>query len=74
MKETISLVKDRIKLKGNGKIIIIPIDSLEGKPWEKLDGINADVRWTYEVFHGNEDIDKLNNIGELHLGSSMSIR
>jgi hypothetical protein len=35
MKETISIEKDRIKLKGNGRRIIIPLYLEEGKPWSK---------------------------------------
>ena len=35
MKETISIEKDRINLKGNGRRIIIPIYLEEGKPWSK---------------------------------------
>ena len=37
MKENISLEKDRIKLKGQGKKIIIPLDPKEGAPWEEPD-------------------------------------
>jgi hypothetical protein len=38
MKENISLENDRIKLKGNGRKIIIPLDLSEWKPWsESLD-------------------------------------
>jgi hypothetical protein len=32
MKENISLEKEKIKLKGNGRKIIIPLDPNEGKP------------------------------------------
>ena len=37
IKANISLEKDRIKLKGQGKKIIIPLDSKEGTPWEEPD-------------------------------------
>jgi hypothetical protein len=33
MKANISLERDRIKLKGSGRKIIIPLDPKEGKPW-----------------------------------------
>ena len=36
MKTTISLERDRIKLKGSGRKIIIPLDPKEGKPWMEL--------------------------------------
>ena len=35
MKESISLDKERIKLKGNGKKVIIPIHPSQGEPWTK---------------------------------------
>jgi hypothetical protein len=38
MQKNMSLEKDKIKLKGNGRKIIIPLDPNEGKPWsESLD-------------------------------------
>ena len=37
MKANISLEKDRIKLKGQGKKVIIPLDPKEGAPWEEPD-------------------------------------
>jgi hypothetical protein len=36
MKETISLERDRTKLNGSGRKIIIPLDPKEGKPWMDL--------------------------------------
>jgi hypothetical protein len=38
MKVTISLERDRIKLKGNGKKIIIPLDPREGKTMDRTLG------------------------------------
>jgi hypothetical protein len=35
MRATISLERDRIKLKGSGKKIIMPLDPKEGKTWVK---------------------------------------
>ena len=43
IKANISLEKDRIKLKGNGKNIITPLDPKEGKPWEEPDDLEACV-------------------------------
>ena len=37
MKANISLEKYRIKLKGQGKKVIIPLDPKEGAPWEEPD-------------------------------------
>ena len=73
MKENISLEKDRIKLKGQGKKIIIPLDSKEGKPWEQLDDTEADIHQLYQVMQSNADTIEPNIQGELDLGSPMSI-
>ena len=44
MKENISLEKDKIQLKGQGKKIIIPLDPKEGASWEELDDSEDKVR------------------------------
>jgi hypothetical protein len=36
MKETISLERDRVKLKGNDRKIVIPLDPKEGKTWVEV--------------------------------------
>lgn len=51
MKATISLEKDRIKLKGNHKKIIIPLDRREGKPCEE----ELETRRLYQVLHEDRD-------------------
>jgi hypothetical protein len=35
LKANVSLEKDRIKLKKDGRKIIIPLDQKEGKPWNE---------------------------------------
>ena len=35
MKASISLDKERIKLKGNGQKVIVPIHPYQGEPWTK---------------------------------------
>jgi hypothetical protein len=51
MKENISLEKDRIKLKGNGRKIIIPLDPNEGKPGsESLDEYQKTI-CLYQIFN-----------------------
>ena len=35
MKASISLDKERIKLKGNGKKVIVPIHPSQGEPWNE---------------------------------------
>ena len=44
MKANISLEKDRIKLKGQGKKVIIPLYPKEGAPWEEPYYSEAKVR------------------------------
>ena len=53
MKANISLEKDRIKLKGQGKDIIIPLDPKEGAPWEEADDLEARVRLLYQVMQSS---------------------
>ena len=36
MKDTTSLEKDIINIKGEGKRVIIPLDPIEGIPWDEL--------------------------------------
>ena len=43
MKANISSEKYRIKLKGQGKKIIIPLDPKEGTPWEDPDDTEDNV-------------------------------
>ena len=49
MKANISLEKDRIKLKGQEKKIIIPLDPKEGTPWEEPNATEEKVRQLYKV-------------------------
>ena len=69
MKENISLEKDRIKLKGQGKKIIIPLDPKEGKPWEEPNDSEDKARYLYKIIQGNLDFFKPNDQGELNIGS-----
>ena len=49
MKASISLEKGRIKIKGKGKRVIIPLDPAKGKAWEEVDDTNIDARRLYQV-------------------------
>ena len=73
MKANISLEKDRIKLKGQGKKIIIPQDPKEGTPWEELDDTEEKVRQLYIVIQSDYDLVEPNDQGELDLGSPTSV-
>ena len=61
MKANISLEKDRIKLKGQGKKVIIPLDPKEGAPWEELDDSKTKVRQLYKIIQSNLDSVEPNN-------------
>ena len=43
MKASISLDKERIKLKGNGQKVIVPIHTSQGEPWTKPIDEEVDV-------------------------------
>ena len=63
MKSNISLEKDRIKLKGQGEKVIIPLDPKEGAPWEEPDDSKAKVRKLYKVIQSNLDTVEPNDQG-----------
>ena len=63
MKANISLEKDIIKLKGQGKKIIIPLDPKEGSPWEELDNSKDKVRQLYKIIQRNLESIKPNDQG-----------
>lgn len=73
MKENISLEKDRIKLKWQGKKIIIPLYSKEGKPWEETNDSKECIWQLYQIMQSNADIVEPKDQGELDLGSPMSV-
>ena len=68
MNTSISLKKERIKLKGEGKKVIVLINPSQGKPWADLDEIDDDIRQIYIIVQHNEYTVEPNNYGELHLG------
>ena len=74
MKANILLEKDRIKLKGQGKKVIIPLDPKEGAPWEEPDDSEAKGRQLYKIVQSNLDSVEPNDQGELDIGSLTSIR
>ena len=44
MKASISLDKERIKLKGNGQKVIVPIHPSQGEPWIELMDEEFDIQ------------------------------
>ena len=63
MKSNISFQKDKIKLKGQGKKIIIPLDPKEGAPWEEPDDSEDKVRQLYKIIESNLDSIEPNDQG-----------
>ena len=55
MKASISFKKDRIKLKGDGKKVIVPIYPSMQNPWEELDDKEGDIRIIYQIISNKED-------------------
>jgi len=73
MKASISLEKGRIKIKGKGKRVIIPLDLEKGKSWEEADDDDVDARRLYQVIQSNEDTIEPNMNGEIHHGLTLSV-
>ena len=69
MKANIFLGKHRIKLKGQAKKFIIPLDPKEGELWDELDDSEEKVRQLYKVIQSNLDMIEPNDQGELDIGS-----
>ena len=72
MKVSISLEKERIKIKGNRKKVIIPINLSQGEPWTKPIDKEFDIRQLYQI-QNNKDYTEPNIYGELHLGNQDSV-
>jgi len=66
MKASISLEKGRIKIKGKGKRVIIPLDPVKRKAWEEVDDDDVNARRLYQVIQSTEDTIKPNVNGEIH--------
>ena len=73
MKACISMEKDRIKLKGVGKKVIVPIYPSQEKLWEEPNENEGYIRRVYQIMENNEGSIEPNEYGELHLGSPMSV-
>ena len=73
MNANISLEKDRIKLKGQGKKVIIPLHPKQGTPWEEPHESKEKVRKLYKTIQTNLDTVEPNDQGELDLVSPTSI-
>ena len=72
MKASISLDKERIKLKGNGQKVIVPIHPSQGEPWTELIDEEVEVWQLYKIQNNKYYIEP-NIYGELHLGNQDSV-
>ena len=72
MKASISLDKERIKLKGNGQKVIVPIHPSQGEPWIEPIDEEVNIRQLYQI-HNDVDYAEPNIHGELNLGNQDSV-
>ena len=72
MKASISLDKERIKLKGNGQKVIVPIHPSQGEPWIEPIDEEVTIQKLYQI-QNNEDYTEPNTYGELYLGNQDSV-
>ena len=72
MKPWIYLDKERIKLNGNGKKVIVPIHPSQGEPWIEPIDEEVGIRKLYQI-QNNEDYTEPNIYVELHLGNQDSV-
>ena len=72
MKASISLDKERIKLEGNWKKVIVPIHPSQGEPWIEPINEEVDIQQLYQI-QNNEDYIEPNTYGELYLGNQDSV-
>ena len=68
MKASISLDKERIKLKGKGQKVIVPIHPSQGEPWNEPIDEEVDIRQLYQI-QNNANYTEPNIYRELHLGN-----
>ena len=68
MKASISLDKERIKLKENGQKVIVSIHPSKAEPWTEPIDEEVDVWQLYKI-QNNEDYIEPNIYRELHLGN-----
>ena len=72
MKASISLDKERIKLKGNSQNVIVPIHPSQGEPWTEPIDEEVDIRQLYQI-QNDANYTEPNIHGELNLGNQDSV-
>ena len=73
MKASISLNKERIKLKGNGQKVILLVHPSQGVPWTEPIDNDVDIRQIYQI-NNNEDYTEPNAYKEIYLGNIESVK
>ena len=73
LKAYTSLGKDRIKLEGYSKKVIVPIHPSRENPWEELDDQEGGIRRLYQIIGNNEDNIEPKENREIHLASPLSV-
>ena len=72
MKALTSFDKERIKIKGNKKKLIVHIHPSQGEPWTEPIDEEVDVQQIYQI-QNDEDYTEPNIYGEIHFGNQDSI-
>jgi len=65
MKEIISLERNKIKLKGNGQKIVIPLEPKEGKPWVEVWDEDVEAKKLYQIMQEDKDNVEPNDSREI---------
>ena len=73
LKAYTSLGKDRIKLEGNSKKVIVPIHPSRENPWEEPYDQEGDIRILYHIIGNNKDTLEPDEHKEIHLESPLSV-
>lgn len=72
MNANISFNKDKLKIKGKGKKVIIPLDPRYGRPWEQPNDGDIDGQHLYQIMQNNEYTIQPNINREIYFGSPIS--
>jgi hypothetical protein len=74
MKSNIPLEKEKIKLKGTGRKIIILVDPNEGKPWSESWDEDQEAQCLYHIINEKRYYVEPNVQGEILTESPLSVR
>jgi hypothetical protein len=74
MKAIISFERDRIKIKGSGRKINIPLDPKEGKLWMESWDEDQEAQCLYQIINEHRDYVEPNAQGEILTESPLLVR